>query len=82
MSLEGIPKPAGSAEGADVARSGVLNAAGRPEAAPPDGPPKPVKVDDVMVEVGGANTVREFSENLRGARPGEQKSFEVLTKDN
>jgi trigger factor len=36
-----------------------------------------VKVDDVMVEVGGTNTVREFSDNLRGARPGEQKSFEV-----
>jgi trigger factor len=34
-------------------------------------------VDDVMVEVGGTNTVREFSENLRGTRPGEQRSFEV-----
>jgi trigger factor len=77
VSLEGIPKPAGSAEGADVAHSGVLNAAGRPEAAPTEGPPKPVKVDDVMVEVGGTNTVREFSENLRGTRPGEQRSFEV-----
>jgi trigger factor len=30
-----------------------------------------------MVEVGGANTVREFSDNLRGARPGEQRTFEV-----
>jgi trigger factor len=77
VSLEGIPKPAGSAEGADVAHSGALNAAGRPEAAPTEGPAKPVKVDDVMVEVGGTNTVREFSDNLRGARPGEQRSFEV-----
>ena len=42
-----------------------------------DEAPKPVKVDDVMVEVGGANTVREFTENLRGTRPGEQRSFEV-----
>jgi trigger factor len=38
---------------------------------------KPVKVDDVMVEIGGANTVKEFTENLRGARPGEEKTFEV-----
>ena len=30
-----------------------------------------------MVEVGGTNTVREFSDNLRGARPGEQRTFEV-----
>jgi trigger factor len=66
VSLEGIPKPAGSTE----------NAPASAEVAP-DGPPKPVKVDDVMVEVGGANTVREFSDNLRGTRPGEQRSFEV-----
>jgi trigger factor len=61
VSLEGIPK----------------NAAGEPEAAPAEGPSKPVKVDDVMVEVGGTNTVREFSDNLRGARPGEQRTFDV-----
>jgi trigger factor len=66
VSMEGIPKPAGSAESAP-ARADIA----------PDGPQKPVKVDDVMVEVGGANTVREFSENLRGARPGEQRTFEV-----
>ncbi len=66
VSLEGIPKPAGSTED-PPARADVA----------PDGPAKPVKVDDVMVEVGGANTVREFSDNLRGTRPGEQRSFEV-----
>lgn len=66
VSLEGIPKPAGSAEGAP-ARADVA----------PEGPPKPVKVDDIMVEVGGANTVREFSDNLRGTRPGEQRTFDV-----
>jgi trigger factor len=36
-----------------------------------------VHVDDVMVEIGGTNTVREFSDNLRGARPGESRTFEV-----
>ena len=38
---------------------------------------KPVEVEDVMFEVGGENSIKEFSENLRGAAPGEQRSFEV-----
>lgn len=38
---------------------------------------KPVNVDEVLVEIGGANTVKEFSDNLLGARPGEQRTFEV-----
>jgi trigger factor len=42
---------------------------------PPEG--KPVTMDDVLVEIGGATTVREFSENLRGARPGEERRFDV-----
>jgi trigger factor len=46
---------------------------GTPEA----GEGKPVTMEDVLVEIGGADTVREFSENLRGARPGEERRFEV-----
>jgi trigger factor len=38
---------------------------------------KPVEVNDVMVEIGGANTVKDFSDNLRGTKPGDEKSFEV-----
>lgn len=38
---------------------------------------KPISLDDVMVEIGGANTVGEFSENLRGARAGEERVFDV-----
>ncbi|HSE50366.1 MAG TPA: trigger factor [Terriglobales bacterium] len=38
---------------------------------------KPVTVDEVLVEVGGENTVKEFSENLKGARAGEDKTFDV-----
>jgi trigger factor len=38
---------------------------------------KPVEVEDVLVEIGGAGTVPEFSENLRGASPGETRTFEV-----
>lgn len=42
---------------------------------------KPVNVDDVMVEIGGSNTVGEFSENLRGAQPGEERTFDVTYRD-
>jgi trigger factor len=38
---------------------------------------KPVTMDDVLVEIGGATTVRDFSDNLRGARPGEERRFDV-----
>jgi len=44
---------------------------------PQAGEGKPVTMDDVLVEVGGATTVREFSDNLRGARPGEERRFDV-----
>ena len=44
---------------------------------PQSGEGKPVSMDDVLVQIGGADTVREFSENLRGARPGEQRQFDV-----
>ncbi|MGE0407082.1 MAG: trigger factor [Candidatus Korobacteraceae bacterium] len=39
--------------------------------------PKPVELDDVLVEIGGKATVAEFTENLRGASAGEERSFEV-----
>ncbi len=45
---------------------------------PKDGGGKPVPVNDVMVEIGGSNTVREFSENLRGAGAGEERQFDVV----
>jgi trigger factor len=49
-----------------------------------DGRPKeagdktqPVHMDEVLIEMGGKNTVAEFSENLRGANAGETREFEV-----
>ena len=38
---------------------------------------KPVHMDDVLVEVGGKNTMPEFTENLAGANPGEERAFDV-----
>jgi trigger factor len=42
---------------------------------------KPVTVDEVLVEVGGENTVKEFSEHLKGARAGEERTFDVRYAD-
>src|SRR6185437_11119867 len=38
---------------------------------------KPVNVDEVLVEIGGANTMAEFTENLRGLSAGEERTFDV-----
>ncbi len=38
---------------------------------------KPIRVDDVLVHIGGPDTVKEFSENLRGASAGETRTFDV-----
>ena len=37
----------------------------------------PVKVEEVLCEIGGANTMKEFTENLKGAQLGEERRFEV-----
>ena len=42
---------------------------------PVDGPP--VKQDEMTLEVGGGDTLEDFSEHLRGMNPGEEKEFEV-----
>lgn len=73
VSLQGVPKSsAGGPEDAENPHPSQNRAkVGHPEE------PKPVNVDDVMVEIGGSNTVREFSDNLRGASAGESRTFEV-----
>lgn len=38
---------------------------------------KPVEVNEVLVEIGGKNTVKDFSDNLRGTKPGDERNFEV-----
>lgn len=47
------------------------------DGSPKDGEGKPVHMDDILVEIGGKNTVREFSENLRGASATDEKTFDV-----
>jgi trigger factor len=49
---------------------------GRPKDA--DDKTQPVHMDEILIEIGGKNTVPEFTENLRGANAGDEKSFEVI----
>lgn len=37
----------------------------------------PIRQDELMLEIGGADTLPAFSQNLRGLSPGEEKEFEV-----
>ena len=39
---------------------------------------QPVHMDEVLIEIGGKNTVPEFSTNLRGANAGDTREFEVV----
>ena len=39
--------------------------------------PRPISGDDVMVEIGGKNTLASFNEALRGTKPGQELKFEV-----
>src|SRR5437762_14297851 len=44
---------------------------------PKDGEGKPVHMDEILVEIGGKNTMPEFTEHLRGASAGDQRTFDV-----
>ncbi len=59
----------------------VVSFKGTPKESEQNADSKPVEVDEVMVEIGGQNTIPEFTENLRGAKPGQQRSFEVKYAD-
>ena len=45
---------------------------------PKDGDGKPVHMDEILVEIAGKTTMPEFSENLRGASAGDERTFDVL----
>lgn len=40
-------------------------------------PTEPIVGEDVLIEVGGSNTLPAFNEALRGAKPGQELRFEV-----
>jgi trigger factor len=61
VSLDGKPK---DGEGADTTKPGPTGS-------------NPVHMDDILVEIGGQGTMPEFTENLRGASAGDERTFDV-----
>lgn len=43
---------------------------------------EPVKTEEMVLEINGADTLEAFSENLRGMAPGDEKDFEVAYPEN
>jgi trigger factor len=60
---------------------GVVSFRGTPKESEQEADAKPVEVEEVMVEIGGENTIPEFSDHLRGAKAGEHRSFDVKYAD-
>src|SRR5246127_1283851 len=65
-------------EGSPLGDGGFAQASmdGRPKDV--DDKTQPVHMDEVLIEIGGKNTVPEFSANLRGANAGDKREFEVV----
>jgi trigger factor len=59
----------------------VISFKGTPKESEQEADAKPVEVSEVMVEIGGENTIPEFSENLRNANAGEHRTFDVKYAD-
>lgn len=65
--------------------SGLVDPSGNPvssgqQEAKPTGA-QPVHMDDVLIDIGGTNTVREFSDHLRGAKTGEERTFTITYQE-
>jgi len=63
VSLDGKPKDA-EGQAASSAKPGPAGS-------------NPVHMDDILVEIGGQGTMPEFTENLRGASAGDERTFDV-----
>jgi trigger factor len=44
----------------------------------PAGEQAPISADKAVCEIGGATTLKEFTENLLGAQPGDERAFTVV----
>ncbi|PYX56918.1 MAG: trigger factor, partial [Acidobacteria bacterium] len=81
VSIEG--RPLGDGDFAQVSLHGKPKEADQPAASsgtsskPGVAESQPVHMDDVLVEIAGKTTMPEFTENLRGASAGDERTFEV-----
>ena len=67
VSLDGNPKAETSSAQKSEQKSGAAKSS--------EG--QPVHMDEVLVEIAGKNTMPEFTEHLRGASAGDEKTFDV-----
>ncbi|MBZ5508568.1 MAG: trigger factor [Acidobacteriia bacterium] len=88
VSFEATPKWVKETEPKDAAGEGKAEAGAEGaaseterEGAEPAAATQPVQMDEVLVEIGGANTIPEFTEHLAGAKAGEERSFDVAYAD-
>ena len=68
-----------SVEGRPLADGDFAQASmdGKPKDSAADPGAQPVRMDEVLIEIGGKNTMPEFTEHLRGASAGEERTFDV-----
>jgi len=70
--------PLGDGDFAQVSLDGKpKDAQDTPAATPGPAGSNPVHMDDILVEIGGKGTMPEFTENLRGASAGDERTFDV-----
>jgi trigger factor len=76
VSLDGQPK---DADGGSASANPATHDSTKPDSTKP-GPTgsNPVHMDDILVEIGGQGTMPEFTENLRGASAGDERTFDVV----
>jgi trigger factor len=92
VSFTAVPQEEAKAEAAEAPQSEATNAPqahatdapqgeasteGKPENEQQPSAAQPVQMNEVLVEIGGANTLPEFSESLRGVKAGEERDFLV-----
>jgi trigger factor len=73
VSLDGKPKDAEGGSASPATHDSTKPASTKPG---PTGS-NPVHMDDILVEIGGQGTMPEFTENLRGASAGDERTFDV-----
>ena len=77
VSFEARPKNLEDGPEAEGAGAKEINAEGD-ALENPEQTAQPVQMEEVLVEIGGANTIPEFTEHLAGAKAGEERSFDVV----
>ncbi|HEV2964117.1 MAG TPA: trigger factor [Candidatus Angelobacter sp.] len=83
ISFKVIPKSVPAADDSAAAPDDSPSIEAKPQAEPADpqdqAPTQKMEeaMEDALVEIGGIHTIAEFSENLRGLKPGEERTFDV-----